>query len=483
MSSDKTFSLFASVPKGLEPLLARELRELGGLKVSAVQAGASFRGTLETAYRVCLWSRTANRVLLSQKRFRAASPEELYTGIQTIRWSDHLAPEGTLAVSFYTSNSAITHSQYGAQRVKDAIVDQFREEFGIRPSVDLARPHLRINVYLMKNEARVSLDLSGESLHRRGYRREGGKAPLKENLAAAILILGGWPELSSSGRPLLDLMCGSGTLPIEAALMAGDIAPGLSRGYFGFLNWKWHDSSVWERLLNEARERRRRGLERLPSIVGYDLDDGMVRVARDNIQSAGLSEYIQIENRDLGEAGTESGAPGLVVVNPPYGERLGEEQRLVRLYTRLGKVLRDRFAGWRAAVFTGNPELGRRMTLGSGPATILYNGALECRLFNFQIPAKQSPESPNHGIRSVPEPGEQPLSDGSSMLINRLRKNLKHTGRWARRNGISCYRLYDSDLPEYPMAVDVYSGTKTWVHVQEYAAPRSVDESRVEQRS
>ncbi|MCP4041512.1 MAG: bifunctional 23S rRNA (guanine(2069)-N(7))-methyltransferase RlmK/23S rRNA (guanine(2445)-N(2))-methyltransferase RlmL, partial [Gammaproteobacteria bacterium] len=144
---------------------------------------------------------------------------------------------------------------------------------------------------------------------------------------------------------------------------------------------------------------------------------------------------------------------------------------------------RDRFAGWRAAVFTGNPELGRRMTLGSGPATTLYNGALECRLFDFQIPAKQSPESPNHGVKSVPEPGEQPLSDGSSMLINRLRKNLKHTGRWARRNGISCYRLYDSDLPEYPMAVDVYSGTKTWVHVQEYAAPRSVDESRVEQRS
>ncbi len=478
----KTYDLFAAAPKGIEPLLARELVDLGASKVSSVTAGASFRGSLETAYRVCLWSRTANRVLLALKRFPAASPEELYTGIQGIQWSRHLSAEGTLAVSFHAARSRISHTQYGAQRVKDAIVDQFRAAFGMRPTVDLERPDVRVNVYLFRNEARVSLDLSGESLHRRGYRREGVKAPLKENLAATILLLAEWPDIAEAGRPLIDVMCGSGTLPIEAALMAADIAPGLLRSYFGFLNWKGHDPGIWVRLLGEARERRQRGILHLPSIIGFDRDRSAVRAAKSNIEQAGLGGRIHVELRDLSEAHPVGGATGLVVVNPPYGERLGEKERLDPLYLRLGEVFHDRFPGWKAVVFTGNPELGNRIGLRTRSVATLYNGSLECALFTFQVPAGQAEESTHCQARQMPGAPGFSLSAGAEMLVNRLRKNLRHTGRWARRNGVSCYRLYDADLPEYALAVDLYSGSKIWVHVQEYAAPRTVDSSKAEQR-
>ncbi len=455
---------------------------MGGLKVKQAQAGVSFRGSLETAYRVCLWSRTANRVLLAIKRFPAASPEELYAGIQRIQWSEHMSAEGTLAVSFYAARSRITHTQYGAQRVKDSIVDQFRDALGIRPSVDLERPDLRVNVYLFKNQARVSLDLSGESLHRRGYRRDGGKAPLKENLAAAILLLADWPGIAGSAGPLIDPMCGSGTFPIEAALMAGDIAPGLLRGYFGFLKWKWHEPDIWTKLLEEARERRGRGIQRLPPIIGFDRDRTAVRAALGNIEQAGLSGSIQIEERELADTRPDGDTTGLVVANPPYGERLGEEKNLIELYTRLGKVFRQRFTGWQAAVFIGNPELGRRLGLRTGPAATLYNGALECKLFNFQVPVGHGGETLEKQARRMPDAPAGSLGSGATMLANRLRKNLRHTGRWARRNDISCYRLYDADLPEYALAVDVYSGVNAWAHVQEYAAPGTVDDGKAEQR-
>ncbi|MFA7557248.1 MAG: THUMP domain-containing protein, partial [Hydrogenophaga sp.] len=240
------FELFATTPRGMEPLLANELRTLGGRKIAQARGGVRFTGRLEEAYRACLWSRIAGRILMPVARFPAPDEDALYTGVNAFPWEEHLDPQGTLAVDFTSTRSAITHTHYGALKVKDAVVDRFRARVGVRPSVDTRRPHLRINVHVANDEAVVSIDLSGDSLHRRGYREEGVAAPLKENLAAAILLRADWPALANLGAPLLDPLCGSGTLPIEAALMAGDVAPGLTRTYFGFHHWRGHEAKLWQ---------------------------------------------------------------------------------------------------------------------------------------------------------------------------------------------------------------------------------------------
>lgn len=470
---------FATSPKNMEALLAGELSELGCKNVSETRAGAHFSGPMVDAYRACLWSRVANRILLVLARFPAASPEALYAGAQTIPWHEHFSEHETFAVDFSTSQSQITHSQYGALKVKDAIVDQFRQISGDRPSVQTDRPDILVNVYLRRDEATVCLDLSGESLHRRGYRDQGVVAPLKENLAAAILLRAGWPQIANDGGTLVDLMCGSGTLPIEAALIAADIAPGLQRNHWGFTRWKQHAASAWQGLLEEAEKRREDGLSRLPAIYGYDSNPTAVRAAQANIEQAGLKEWIQVEKRDLEETLPQpKGQNGLVVVNPPYGERLGEESELPSLYALLGQILRQQFQGWKASVFTGNPELGKRMGLKAKRMHVLYNGRIECKLLHFDI----TPESFVTDRRTPRPLPTDKRSDGAKMFSNRLQKNLKHLGRWAKREGINCYRLYGADLPEYAIAVDLYEGEKRWVHVQEYAAPKNVDEQKANRR-
>ena len=481
MNSSSTF--FATTPKGIESLLAAELRRLGAASVRETRAGVAFEGDLAVAYRCCLWSRLANRILLPLARFAAASPEALYVGVQSIAWDEHLSVDASLAIDFTASQSKITHSQYGALKAKDAIVDQFRERYGRRPDVQRERPALRINIYLHKDEATVGIDLSGESLHRRGYRSEAMAAPMKENLAAAVLLRAGWPEVAKAGGPLLDPLCGSGTLLIEGALMAADIAPGLTRDYFGFLGWRGHDAALWQTLIEEATTRRDAGLTQLPDIIGYDADRQAVRAATDNIAQAGLGAYIHVERRQLGDCTPPSAkhtAPGLLVTNPPYGERLGEVSELQYLYAHLGEQIKTHFTGWHAAVFTGNPELGKRMGLRARKLYALYNGALECKLLCFEV-------TPQWFVtpRATPEPqtaSETPLSPGAEMFANRLRKNLKNLGKWAKREDIGCYRLYDADMPEYAVAVDLYEGAQRWVHVQEYQAPKDIDPAKAEAR-
>ncbi len=467
---------FATCPKGIEPLLADELRQLGAEAVKETRAGVSFEGTLAIGYRACLWSRLASRILLPLTSFPAPTPEALYAGVQTIAWKEHLAAEGTLAVDFTTSQSAITHSHYGALKVKDAIVDQLRDEFGVRPSIDTAQPDIRVNVYLLRDQATVSLDLSGESLHRRGYRTQTVQAPLKENLAAAILLRANWPAIAKQGGMLVDLMCGSGTLPIEGAMIAADIAPGLAREYFGFTHWKQHDATAWTELLDEAHRRRETGLTHLPPIHGYDRDPLAIRAARDNIKRAGLGNLIVAQQRELSDCIPEATSIGLVVANPPYGERLGPGSELSALYTELGTQFKKCFPGWRGAVFTGNPELGKVMGLRAGKMHTLYNGAIECKLLHFEI----TPEN------VVGERAQRPfeIRPGSSaeMFANRLRKNLQHFGRWARRQEIFAYRLYDADLHEYNLAVDVYESDRRYVHVQEYEAPDTISPDKARQR-
>jgi 23S rRNA (guanine2445-N2)-methyltransferase / 23S rRNA (guanine2069-N7)-methyltransferase len=381
----ETHLFFATTAKGMESLLAQELREQGASDVQETRAGASFRGTLEGAYRACLWSRVANRVLLPLKTFPAPDPDRLYGGVRSIHWSEHLTPELTFSVDFSSSQSQITHTQFGALKVKDAIVDQFRAVQGTRPSIDVAKPSVRVNVYVNKDEATVSLDLSGDSLHRRGYREQGVAAPLKENLGAAILMHAGWP--SDNLRAFVDPMCGSGTLPIEAAMMAANIAPGLKRDYYGFQGWLQHKPAMWKRLLTEAKElqeKRMRELKHFPRIVGYDTDFRAVRVALGNVERAGLRNLVHIEKRDLSQVEPIEG-PGLILANPPYGERLGEIESLKPLYEGLGDTFKQKFKGWQAGVFTGSPDLSKVIGLKADRRIVLYNGAIECRLFKYSL--------------------------------------------------------------------------------------------------
>ena len=478
----RSHTFFAVAPKGVESLLVYELKALGADGVKASRSGAFFQGDLETGYRACLWLRTANRVLSPIARFQAETPEALYDGVRTIRWSEHMEPDGSLAVDFSSSRSQIHHTRYGALKVKDAVVDQFREQFGTRPSVDLSRPDVRLNVYLLRDEATLSIDLSGESLHKRGYREEAGPAPLKENLAAAILLRAGWPEISGRGGGLMDPMTGSGTLPIEAALMAADVAPGLLRDYYGFLKWKGHRPEIWERLLDEARERRAAGLMRLPPIVGYDADPKAVRNAAANVERAGLRGAVHVEKRELAAFVPHpamKGRPGLVVLNPPYGERLGEITELKSLYAALGTRLKTQFSGWSVSLFTGNVDLGKGMGLRAEKKYSLYNGPIECKLLNFRIEPEWFVQTEHRSFRSASGKPRRPLDPAAEMFANRVRKNLKRLEKRFKKENVTCFRVYDQDLPEYAVAVDTYG---KWVHVQEYKAPDTVDTEKAEAR-
>ena len=483
------YQLFATTPKAMEGILANEIEALGGKNVQQKLAGVAFQGDLALAYQACLWLRTASRVLLLLGSFEVKSQQDLYDGVQRIDWSAHLNADDSLAVSFSSkNNAAINNTHFGALKVKDAIVDQMRAKFGSRPNVDTEYPDIRVNVYLHNDTAQLSLDLSGESSHKRGYREVSIAAPIKENLAAAILLRAGWPEIAQQGGSLLDPMCGSGTLLVEGALIAADIAPGLQRDYFGFLGWKQHDPALWRDIWNDAQQRREIGLSKLPVIAGFDQDRRTVAAALQHIKNAGLAGKIHIEKRDIADAAAaESWAKGLIVCNPPYGERLGDEEQAAALYRRFGEVLKQRFTGWQAAMIIGNPELGFKLGIRSQKPITLFNGALECKLLRFTIeektffePKTQSQQERIEVISRRAQSGQ--IDSQAEMFANRLRKNLKKLAKWAKQNHIHCYRLYDADLPEYAVAIDVYQGEQTWVNVQEYESPKTVDPIKANQR-
>ncbi len=484
------YKLFATTPKAMETLLTEELQSLGITHIKATMAGVAFEGDLETAYRACLWSRTANRILLVLSSFEVKSQEDLYQGIQAIDWFEHINPGDSFAVSFSAKNSeAINNTHFGALKVKDAIVDQMREKFQQRPSIDTAQPSIRINVYLQGELAQLSLDLSGESLHRRGYRDVNIKAPMKENLAAAMLLRCGWPQIAKQQGALIDPMCGSGTLLLEAAMIAADYAPGLLRDYFGFIGWKKHDAQCWNKLRIEAQQRKKLGIESLPIIVGFDQNRQTVNTALAHIANAGLQHKVHVERRDIEDASPASSwKPGLLICNPPYGERLGTEQETSDLYKRFGESLKAHFVGWKAAMIISNPELGFRLGIRSQKPITLFNGALECKLLrlnieesSFFIPKAKTQE--DRVIQAMDTVNTEIVeSDGADMFANRLAKNLKKYARWAKQQSISCYRVYDADLPEYAVAIDIYQGEQTWVNIQEYEPPKSIDQHKADQR-
>jgi 23S rRNA (guanine2445-N2)-methyltransferase / 23S rRNA (guanine2069-N7)-methyltransferase len=504
------YELFLTCPKGLEGLLAEEATALGLQETREHTSTIRGSADMETAYRLCLWSRLANRVLLVLKRFPMKDAEDLYHGVHDIEWADHLEPDGTLAVEFSGHGSGIDNTHFGALKVKDAIVDRLRTSDGLRPSIDKLNPDLRVHLRLDRGEAILSLDLSGHSLHQRGYRLQQGAAPLKENLAAAILIRSGWPRIAAEGGALADPMCGVGTFLVEAAMIAADIAPNLKRERWGFSAWLGHVPALWRKLHDEALARAEAGLAKPPSwIRGYEADPRLIQPGRNNVERAGLSEWIKIYQGEVAtfEPRPDQNQKGLVICNPPYGERLGDEASLLYLYQNLGERLRQACLNWEAAVFTGAPDLGKRMGIRSHKQYAFWNGALPCKLLLIKVQPDQfvtgerrtpeqrqaereqaaydqTPDEPQerkfnkngNPIKPTPAPApviEQPrLSEGGQMFANRLQKNLKAMSKWVKRDGIACYRVYDADMPEYAMAIDLYHD---WVHVQEYAAPKSID--------
>ncbi len=477
--STAPLTLFASCPKGLEAPLAAELEQLGALDVKETVAGVSFAGDMELAYRSCLWSRMASRILLRLGEVASETKEALYHGVQSFDWDEHLDEKTSFRIDFSGATPDINHTRFGSQVVKDAIVDQLRDRFGWRPAVDSSKPDIRINVHARGEKTSVSIDLSGQSLHQRGYRLEAGEAPMKENLAAAILYRAGWSEVAKQGGTLLDPLCGSGTLLIEGAMMAADIAPGLLRPRFGFDKWMGHIPSVWLKVLEEARERRTTGIANLKStIIGYEGLPKIVGRARANLQRAGLGKLITIKQQELANLNVDVSIPtGLVATNPPYGERMGDEASLVYFYKHLGEKLKQQTPGWQAGVFTSSPALVRSMGMGPKKTYSLFNGALPCKLFLYDIRERQ--EGAETAQQQQQSGTFKASTAGGEMFGNRLKKNLRLTGKWARKQGIECYRLYDADMPEYALAVDIY---KDWAHVQEYQAPKSIDESKAKQR-
>lgn len=478
--STSMLTLFASCPKGVESLLASELKQLGASDVVETVAGVSFFGDLELAYRSCLWSRLASRILLRLGEIDSIDKTTFYHELQTIDWDEHLDQGSSIRVDFNGSTPDINHTRFGSQFVKDAIVDQLRDRHGWRPSVSNSKPDLRINVHARDKKAFVSIDLSGQSLHERGYRLEAGEAPLKENLAAALLYRAGWPEVVRQGGTLLDPLCGSGTLLIEGAMMAADIAPGLLRVRYGFDKWMGHVPKIWLAVLEEARDRRSAGLLAIKStIIGYEGLPKIVGRAKANLQRAGLSKLITIEQQELTNLKVDTDLePGLVIANPPYGERMGDETSLVYLYKHLGEKLKQQTPGWQAGIFTSSQALARSLGMGPKKSYTLFNGTLSCKLFLYDIRERQ-PEQAGKAEDVRPAVVFKASTPGGEMFANRLKKNLRLMAKWVKKEGIECYRLYDADMPEYAVAVDVY---KDWVHVQEYAAPKSIDEDKAYQR-
>ena len=467
----------ATCPKGLEQLLAQELLALGAESTKETVAAVHFQGTRELAYRACLWSRLANRILMPLHQFTLDEEDQLYQECLDIPWEEHFSHEQTIAIDFIGTSRLVDNTMYGSQRVKDAVVDRIRREEGERPNVDTKNPDIRIQVRQHKGQVTVSLDISGESLHRRGYRSGQGSAPIKENLAAALLLRAGWPEMMKNGAALLDPMCGSATLIIEGAMMAADIAPGLLRERFGFSDWKQHDRELWQIVFDEAEQRKVAGLEALElDIRGYDANPRVLEFATLNIEKAGLDEHIRLAHKPIDQFGKATADYGLLLTNPPYGERLGDVDGLIPIYQKLGAVLQKNFQGWKAAIFTGNVELGRETDLTPTKQYQLFNGTIPCKLLVFEDLTSRSAKIEQR--LNTPAPAQE-LTEGAKMVFNRLIKNQRKLNGWLNKTGVSCYRVYDADIPEYAVAIDIYEDS---VLVQEYAPPGTVDDRVARER-
>ena len=468
--------LFATTARGFEELLKSELTELGAQDAKVAQGGVHYCADDETLYRTLLWSRLSSRILLPIVQAKVFSDLDLYSAVVGVNWLDYFDEKVHFFVDFNGTNQEIRHTQFGAMRVKDGIVDYFERHGRARPNVDKEQPDIRIHAYLNRDDVVLSLDLSGDALHMRGYREDTGKAPLRETLAAAIVLRSGWQK----GTPLLDPMCGSGTLLIEAAQMEAQIAPQLYRLHWGFDFWQGHNQAAWEKVKEEAlalaeAEKQR---ENSPHFYGFDLDHRVLQKAKQNAKNAGVAHLMQWQQGDVAAIKNPSpNVAGTVICNPPYGERLGTTPALIALYSVFGQRLKQQFAGWNASIFSGEPSLLDCLRLRSHRQFKAKNGPLDCVQKNYQIAERAEQSAVENAVEF-----DRTSSVSSEVAVdfaNRLQKNIKKIEKWAKQQGLDAYRLYDADLPEYNLAVDRYADH---IVVQEYAAPKNIDENKARQR-
>ncbi|WP_109432808.1 bifunctional 23S rRNA (guanine(2069)-N(7))-methyltransferase RlmK/23S rRNA (guanine(2445)-N(2))-methyltransferase RlmL [Aggregatibacter segnis] len=468
--------LFATTARGFEELLKSELTELGAQDAKVAQGGVHYWADDETLYRTLLWSRLSSRILLPIVQAKVFSDLDLYSAVVGVNWLDYFDEKVHFFVDFNGTNQEIRHTQFGAMRVKDGIVDYFERHGRARPNVDKEQPDIRIHAYLNRDDVVLSLDLSGDALHMRGYREDTGKAPLRETLAAAIVLRSGWQK----GTPLVDPMCGSGTLLIEAAQMEAQIAPQLYRLHWGFDFWQGHNQAAWEKVKEEAlalaeAEKQR---ENPPHFYGFDLDHRVLQKAKQNAKNAGVAHLMQWQQGDVAAIKNPSpNVAGTVICNPPYGERLGTTPALIALYSVFGQRLKQQFAGWNASIFSGEPSLLDCLRLRSHRQFKAKNGPLDCVQKNYQIAERAEQSAVENTVEF-----DRTSSVSSEVAVdfaNRLQKNIKKIEKWAKQQGLDAYRLYDADLPEYNLAVDRYADH---IVVQEYAAPKNIDENKARQR-
>jgi 23S rRNA (guanine2445-N2)-methyltransferase / 23S rRNA (guanine2069-N7)-methyltransferase len=477
----------ATVPRGFADLLAGEITAVGAAAVRETSGGVSFEGPLAVGYRALLESRLASRVLLEIARAQVATADDFYAFARGIDWREHLDASGTLACEFTGRHPAISNTHFGALKLKDAIVDQLRDTTRLRPSIETQRPDLRVHAHSGRDGMTLLVDLAGDALSRRGYRLAGGEAPLRENLAAGILLRAGWPRIAREGGEFLDPMCGSGTFAIEAAWIATDTAPGLLRDFWGFQGWRGHDAALWDEIVAGARARMQ---QQLPVVIrGSDRNRAAIATAQANARRAGVGRDLVFEQRDIAEAQPANTAvdapPGLLCVNPPYGTRIPGDEDAAAAHRAIGAALRGPFAAWHAAVLTGEPALGQLLGAEASRVHTVWNGAIECRLLRFAPGERKVRREATRGI-VIDDPAIA-QGQGAQMFANRLRKNLARLGKVARREGVSCWRLYDADMPEYALAVDLYTGAgpdagRRWLYVQEYAPPASIDPAAARRR-
>lgn len=456
------YKILITTALGLEELLAAEIKELvPQLECQQKPGQVITSAELEAIYSICLWSRLANRVLLELASERIETGDDLYRLASEINWPAQFDLKNTFAVDFFGTNKEIRNTQFGAMKIKDAVVDKFSENHSIRPNVDKSNPDIRIQGRIHRDKAAIYLDMSGGSLHQRNYRQETGPAPIRENLAFAMLMRSGWT--ADTTKPLCDPMCGSGTVVIEAALYKAKIAPGLQRKQWGFSHWSGHNDKLWQVIVGSAKKRQK---PETGNIFAGEISHKLINIAKQNARAAGVADMIQFTHKDATEYAPATEEPGYLVSNPPYGERLSDFNRLLPIFQQWGSWLKEHYAHWHLALLTSNRELLKQLKLASSRSYKFKNANLDCELVLFHM-----------ADRNLAELKHEAKLEGD--FANRLRKNWDKTRRWLKKQNTECYRIYDADLPEYNVAIDRY---KDALVIQEYAAPKNIPEQKTRAR-
>ncbi|MCL1076881.1 bifunctional 23S rRNA (guanine(2069)-N(7))-methyltransferase RlmK/23S rRNA (guanine(2445)-N(2))-methyltransferase RlmL [Parashewanella spongiae] len=468
------FEFFAAAPRGFEYSLAQELDKLGASDIKESVAGVYFSASLELGYRITLWSRLASRIVLLLQKASCTTPDELYDTAYCIDWPSHFSNKSTFSIDFHGTGGFIKNTQFGALKIKDAVVDRFRDDGEARPNVERSEAEFRIDAHFRKGTISIGINFSGPGLHQRGYRSDTGSAPLKENLAANMLARSGWIEQQTD---LFDPFCGSGTILIEAAMVAADIAPALHRQSFGFEKWRRHNSELWDSILQEAEARASLGKSRCEiKLFGSDIDPRVVNIAKQNAKNADVAQFIDFEIADA-LAMNPPFETGTLVSNPPYGERLGKVTGLLQLYYKLGEHFKFTFGGWKLALLCSEIELLSALKLKADRQLKMFNGAMECGFNLYTMHATSTRRERTE--TKVNDTAEVSIANVAPDFCNRIKKNLKQLNKWAKKEGIDSYRIYDADLPDYNVAIDKYLNHLV---VQEYAAPIEIPESVTKRR-